>query len=181
MSIQPFILSAPNLFPRYIADVIAVYDQNDRHVFPGARPVKAIITEASKLMEHPLEDGSSIVDHSIILPVEIELDLVLQARTYKQTYDEIKQFYLTRSILTVQTRADVFTNQIILSMPHEENPEYYNTLLMQLRLKQANFVTPEVVTSPENPNNKSTVNRGTIEPKPATAKADTILFGWLPS
>jgi hypothetical protein len=148
------------LLPSAAYDQVQVLDQNFNQVFPLARAIKAVVKEEAKVMEHPLETGATITDHRIILPVEIELSFILPPSSYQDTYRQIRQFYLSATLLIVQTKSGVYYNQLISSMPHEENPDQYDALALALTLKQAQFATTKVDYSPKNVNQSSEVNRG---------------------
>lgn len=166
------------LLPTHAFDQVAVYNQSFEQVFPRARVIKAIIKEEAKVMEHPLENGATIVDHRIILPVECELTFILQAADYQDTYRQIKQLYLNAELLIVQTKSSTYYNQLIASMPHEENPDMYDALTLELGLKEAQFATTTFDYSPSNPKQSSTVDRGTQQPQtpPLTPVPDSTLF-----
>ena len=155
------------------------YDQDFHQIFRTARPLKAVVKEQAKLMEHPIETGATIVDHRIILPVEIELSMVLESTfgfsvEYQQVYLQIREAYLNSTLLTVQTRSGVYTNQLIQSMPHEEDPTQYDVLTLALSLKQVIFVTAQYGTAPKNPSNTNTVNRGAQQPMAANDDQTTV-------
>ena len=64
-------------FPAASADVVAVFNQaTGAQVFADARPLKAVVSETAQLMTHPLEDGSNIIDHRIILPIGLSLSIL---------------------------------------------------------------------------------------------------------
>lgn len=150
------------LLPSFAFDSVAVFDQSFQQVFPQARSIKAVIKEESKVMEHPIETGGIITDHRIILPVTIELSLIVQSKSgIKEVYQAIKQYYLNATLLVVQTKSSVYENQMISSMPHEENPDQYDALAIALTLKQVQFATTRYSVVPKNPKNSSTVDRGT--------------------
>jgi hypothetical protein len=170
---------AGTLFSSFAIDVVGVFDANYRPVFPSARPIKANVKEDSRVMEHPLETGAkTITDYRIILPTELELSVVLQAQDYKNTYKLIKQIFLQGELLTVQTKADVYTNLLISSIPHEENPEMYDAILLAIKLKEALFVTPQFGVVPKKASNSNTVDRGNQQGKEAstanTTKSSTL-------
>lgn len=146
------------------SDVVAILDSKLNQVFPTARPVKAIVNEISKPMEHPVETGVIITDHRIILPIEIEISFILKPADYRSVYQQIKLLYTNAPFLTVQTKAATYKNMIISAIPHEENVELYNAIPLILRLKQVQIVAPQSGTLPassvKNPVNQSTVARG---------------------
>lgn len=157
-------------------DVVGVFDQDFNQVFKRARAIKAVVKEESKLMEHPVETGATITDHRVILPIEINLSFILQSQDYIDTYREIKSFYLNATLLSVQVRSGVYDNQLIASIPHEEDPLQYDTITMAMSLKQVQFVTPQFKISPKNKINSTTVNRGTQQPKTIVVPNNSALF-----
>ena len=148
------------LIPTHAYDQVAIFDDDFIQLFPGARAIKAIVKEQSKVMEHPLEDGATITDHRVILPIEIELSFILKPEDYQDTYNQIKQYYLDATLLNVQTKSGVYQNQLIQAMPHEENPDQYNTLVLAINTKEVLFALTEFEYSAADPLQSSTVNRG---------------------
>lgn len=159
---------------RHSADVIGVYTSNFVQVFPRARAVKATVRPPAKLMEHPLETGTEIVDHRIILQIEIELSMILQAADYKNTYQQIRKYFLNGTLLYVQTKSAVYKNQIIAEMPHDEDPEMYDALAMGLKLKEVQFASTVFSFTPVNTVDTNTIQRGQQEgetPSPGNSRS----------
>lgn len=161
-------------------DVVGVFNQNFVQVFERARPLKATVKEEAKVFEHPIETGATITDFRIIQPIEIELSLILQSEDYRDVYQQIRQSFLNGELLVVQTKSAVYENQLIQAMPHEEDPAQYDAITLALKLKQAQFVTPQFANLPlrkvRNPANSSTVQKGEQQPKEST-RGSSILFG----
>lgn len=152
-----------SLIPNFFAvDVVGVYTQDFRQVFKLARPIKANIREDSKVMQHPVENGTIITDHRVVLPVEIELSMMLSAETYADTYKEIKKYFTDGTLLIVQTQSDTYKNQLIQSIPHEENPANYNALVLALKLIRVQITVAQFGLVPQDPANSTLVDRGTI-------------------
>ena len=152
---------------RYAAlDVVGVYDGYEQ-VFRDARPITASVREEAKMMEHPLESGAVVTDHMVIQPVEIELALTLTPETYRDTYTEIRDLYREGKLLTVQTRAGDYENQVIEALPHEENPDMYDTIAIGLKLKEVRIVTAQVEATyrAKSPAQSKTVDRGETQPE----------------
>lgn len=170
--------------PTASADVVAVFDQNFNQLFRLARPIKATIKEDSKLMEHPLETGATITDHTILLPLEIELSLVMTRGEYLDVYQRIRQSFKNRDLLVVQSKSGLYENMIIQSCPHEEDAEMFDSLSMAVTLREVQLVTAQFAKLPakkvRNPSNASTVDKGQQQPKESskTATGDgSVLFG----
>ena len=75
--------------------------------------------------------------------------------------------------MVVQTKSGVYDNQLIESLPHEEDPAQYDVLTIALSLKQVIFVTAQYGVVPKNPNNSTTQKRGTQQGTPAPPKQTT--------
>lgn len=157
-------------------DVVAVYDLDFEQIFRDARPLKATVKETAKLMQHPVETGALITDHRVINPIEIDLSMVLTPETYRDTYYEIKDFFLGLETIIVQTSTDVYEHMLINDMPHEENPEHFDTITMVIKLREVIFVKSSTSELPV----------GNKEGKPATptvkeettGKADSGSVPW---
>ena len=132
--------------PTFAYDVVGVFDQSFNQLFVDARPLKANVRPGAKLMEHPVETGAVLTDHRIILPIEIDLAMVLTPETYVDTYNQIKAVFLSPTTVQVQTNTGLYPPMLMQNMPHEENPEHFDTITMVLKFKEVIFATPS--TSP---------------------------------
>lgn len=159
------IISGITSLINFTQDQVAVYDQGFNQVFPKARSIKATVKPDKKPMEHPLENGATTTDHVIILPVEIELSMILLSQDYRDTYNNILQYYSNSTLLIVQTKASTYFNQFIVSIPHEEDPAQYSQITIAIKLKEVLFFTSQNQVIPINPSNNSTNNRGNIQPQ----------------
>lgn len=165
-----------NIGSSFFSDSVAVFNQDFDQVFRSARALKAVVKESSRIMEHPIENGTVISDHRIILPIEIELTLILSSEDYQDVYKNIKQFYTSSTLLIVQTRSDIYQNQIIASMPHEEDPDQYNIIPMTLNLRQVQFAQAEYGVVPLSPKNRSNVDRGSLQSTQASDNQESAAF-----
>lgn len=154
--------------PSAASDVVGIFNQSFQQVFSTARPVKCIVDESAKAMEHPVETGTVITDHIIFLPNEIELQMILPADEYRSVYDQIKQLYKAATVLSVQTRTATYRNMFIYRMPHEENTELFNTIPLSLRLRQILIIQTTTQALPpaavKDPLDQSTINNGLQQP-----------------
>jgi len=158
-----------SLTPSSATDIFAIYSQEGnglRQVFKLARPTKALIRITTKPMEQPLETGATIVDHRVVLPVEIDIDLFLSSTTYRTTIDEIKQLYSNASSLVAHCRSGIYDNLFIQDMPIDESVDKFGSLTIKMKLKEVLIVTASF--QPVNITNRPTVSRGNISPIPAT-------------
>lgn len=180
-----------SLIPTFGGKTIFVTLQSGEEVFPNAKFLKAEVNPESRPMEHPVESGSIITDHRIILPTEIELSAVLSSNDYKDVYKQIASLFFQGTLLTVQCRAGTFTNQLIQAIPHTEDAEQYDAIVISIKLKQVliasapatSRVSPGVnansaeakVLAPASPTNSTTVNAGlqNATPPPSTRTVAT--------
>lgn len=167
--------------PTAAQDVVGVFTQSSySQVFEKARPIKAKVIELSSVMSHPVEDGSTVTDFKVILPIEIELSMILNSDDYKSVYQTIKDHFLKSTILTVQTKSGTYQNMIISAMPHDEDTEVFDSLTLAIKLvevKFATFTTGKVptVSEPKNKADNKTQNNG--KQQPTESKKESILFG----
>lgn len=167
-------------------DVVGVFDSNLAQLFQTARPIKAMVKEESKLMEHPGETGVSITDHRIFQPVEIELSLILKPEGYRDTYAQIKAAYTQLTPLSVQTKTGTYANMYVLAMPHDEDPDFFDTVAIALKLREVILVAAQFSQLPAgqvaagangSKSNSSTVKTGQKTTTPATPQQESILHG----
>lgn len=161
MAIITFQPSLPSL-SSFIPDNVAVFDQDYNQVFSEAEVIRMFVREDSEVMEHPLETGAVIADHQIFEPIELEYVVILPTTLYRNIYQQIKQLFLSSTLLYVQTKTTVYSNMLLRSIPHQETTDMYNAVPMDLRFKQAAFApSPQSAVVPRDPTNSSTVSRGT--------------------
>lgn len=168
-----------SLFPSAYNDAVAVFTQDFMQIFRHARAIKATVKEQAKVMEQPIETGAIITDHRIILPIEVELSMILTSPYYEDTYKSIREYYLNGTLLVVQTKAGVYSNLLISSIPHEEDPAQFNALSLALSLKEVLYVTPQYNIVPRRPHNSNTVNRGTQQGSPANQAQSSFAASYI--
>lgn len=141
-------------------DRVAVLDVNFNQVFPAARPLNARVREASQLFKHPTETGQSLTDYSILDPIEIDFFMIVEAANYNDTYQQIRNLYLNKTILIVQTRSATYTNMVIGEMPHDERPEAIDALQIALHFQQVQIVPNPTTFAPADPTQGDTQQLG---------------------
>lgn len=161
----------------FAQDVVGVFrGEGSEQVFTEARSMRVGIDNASKVMEHPLEDGSSVIDHTVSLPIQAQLVLILPNDKYRDLYAVIKGLKASRELLTLQTRADSYPNMFVADMPHEETPDMLDAVQMVLKLREAVFFKRQVQTiAPRATKSVSTTKRGEQAPRQSSVAYD--LFG----
>ena len=166
--------------PTAAQDVVAVLKADLTQVFVNARAIKVSIGRASKLMEHPLETGATIVDHRVILQNTAELSMILSTADYRAVYQQVRDLFISGELLTVQTRVDSFRSMVIEKMPHEESGDIFDGVALALSLKEAQFVVPQFAPlRVRRPKDSNTVKRGQLQPtETAPARKQSVLGSW---
>lgn len=146
-------------------DVTALLKQSDfSQVVQKARAMKLSLREDSKVMEHPVEDGTTITDHRVILPVEGDLSVIIAGSDYRSTYQSLRALFLSGELLILQTQVASHQNMLIVSMPREESPDMQGAIPIALRVKEVKTVKASYGTLPPravaNKADASTVKKG---------------------
>lgn len=108
----------------------------------------ATVQQKSDMPEHPIESGAKIIDHKIILPVEIDIKLVMPAYLYASVYRELKQLYDESTLLRIKTKMSYYNNMVLQDMPHEENAATVDRVVFNLHFKQVMIVEPKYIALP---------------------------------
>ena len=172
------ILSA--FIPTETADLVAILNVDGEQVFARARPLKASISPEIKYMTHPVEKGGNITDHRVILPDIVTLSVVLEAGNYRDTYQAIKQAARSSIPFIIQTKSDTFNNMQITAYPSEEDPTFFDTLLVNVAFREIQFDAAQIqILAPDAVSNNadtSTVDRGEVQGTDATSENGSLLF-----
>ena len=141
-------------------DTIAVFDSNFSQVFENARPLRDEVVPRSKLMDHPSESGQIVSDYKITLPVEITIQMLISSEYYRDTYQEIWDLWQQSALLTIQTRVTTFGNMVIAEPPHEETPEIFDAIRMNLKFRQVQTPLQSTTFQPADPTQADTQSIG---------------------
>jgi hypothetical protein len=162
-------------------DEVQIYDDFYNQLFSNARIMKSNVNLQSKLMDHPVEDGSLTTDFRVILPVEIELSVIVAGLDYRSTYKKICAWYLAGWTLNVATRVQTYTNMMIQAIPRDEMPEMYDVCVMQIKLREVMIIKTQYQSlssgQVQNTNDQSTVSSGqqSAAPGPTGSIASKLL------
>lgn len=178
------------LIPTFSEDIVAIFEQSesgdDVQVLTNAHLMRAKIDENVTFYKHPLENGRSIVDHRIIQPVTLDIQLILTdkvsivgallnggdiATRAKDVYGDARALWIAGTLLAIQTRTNTYPNQIIQAMPHEESPQMFDGVTINFRTSEIQFETANVTFSPREASDSDTIGRG--KQNPLTVAADT--------
>lgn len=168
-------------------DIVGIFDSNFTQLFVDARVINASVNESAKLMEHPVEDGTTIVDHKVIMPVEIDFSLILKEESFRDTYSDLKQAFIGSDTFSIQTLTDTYYNMAFVSMPHTETPDMIGTVAVALKMREVQIVAAVFESLPPSSvkaaNDADTKSRGAQSPQPETEEKSGqrvgLLKGWL--
>ena len=188
---------------KFSADVIGIYSQDDngaplQQIVTDANVMKASINTQSRVFRHPLADGSTIIDHRILLPIEIEMALVITNKrrffgnavsfddpspsVLRNNYNTILEYYNSGRLVGVQTRATYYPNLLIQALPHQETTEVYNGIVLIIKFQEAQFTLRSVgIFSSINPSETTTLDRGDQQPEVPTPNQQSAAAGILDS
>lgn len=152
------------LIPSKTKSFYAIFEQSTYlQLFKNAKILDVIVEEDSRNAEHTVETGSIITDDSILLPISFKIPVMLNTTDLESIYASIRQYFINKTFLLVQTRTAIYGNQTITSMPHIESGEIFGSAIVTLSFREWQVVTPQYNVVPENPSNSSTVDRGIIQ------------------
>lgn len=116
---------------------IAIYNpKNNTEVLQNVLYIEGSATDDLKFMEHPIEDGTEIVDHVIddVKKATIKLQIDDDDST---SLNEILDLYRSRTPLTVKIKNEMFTNLCMSSKPVKAEVSHYNTSVYDLTFSEA--------------------------------------------
>lgn len=154
-----------------VTDVVGIYDEDLQPLVENLQPIKASVTRSSKVMEHPLEDGSTVSDHRVFQPVEIEMTAAL----FPEDYARLREVFTRTETVTVRTKAGTFDSMIIETLPHDETIDAFDMIVVAIKLREVVFVETQFQALPpraaggRSNSNTSTAKRGEQSAKPAGA------------
>lgn len=146
--------------------------------YGNARPIKAIVSESSRFMSHPIENGEVITDHRVVLPVTISIAVILRPLFYRRTYNLIRNDYRNAQQFTIRTKTHTYRNMYLREIPHEEDVTKFDTITMVLEFVEVQFFTVEesalMRTQVQAANDASTQERGEQTNRETTLAADAL-------
>lgn len=115
---------------------IAVYKQEDNtEVFINCKYIDGSADDDLKFMEHPLENGATIVDHVIDDPKTVHTKLIV-ADDDDDSLNEILELYKNRTPLIVKIKNELFKNVCISAKPVKAEVQYYDKSIYELTYKE---------------------------------------------
>lgn len=120
------------------ADVknIAIYEQeNNTEVFQKVKYLDGSVSDDIKVMEHPKEDGTTIVDHVVDDPKTAVVKIIIEDEDV-ESLNEILDCYKNRTPLTIKIKNEIYSNFIISAKPLKADAEHYDKTVYDLSFKE---------------------------------------------
>lgn len=168
------------LYTKQKADTknIAIYSQEDnKELFLNVRYIDGDIKDDLKMMEHPREDGASIVDH-VIDDAKTGNVKLLVSDDDNSSLNEILDCFRKRTQLVVKIKNEIFSNLCISSKPVKADVEHFNSTVYELSFKEMQVAITQYVKMkvPQVKQKKSasTVKTGQKKPQPQRSTLRSI-------
>lgn len=159
--LQGIALGYPYLFP-FGSDQPRVYftdSESGDEIWTSAKVMGSSVSPEALVMQHPVETGTSIMDHRVIQPVEVSVRLMLEKDNYRDVYSAIQEYHKSANLVEIHTRTSIYSNMEIVAFPHEEDPEYFDAIPIEIHFREMIFVSPSQGTmTQENTRNKADAN-----------------------
>lgn len=156
---------------------VALYEEGRQEILEDCSILSCSINQRSRLMEHPVESGAKIVDHKVLDPVQVRLQVALPETYFENEYQKILTLYKKSTLISLQTKAQIYDNLVVQSLPHDERVDTMNRLIFNLELREVQIVEPVFVETPKK--TKSAQNQKTQKKGQVQTKSSSILFNAL--
>lgn len=160
---------------------VAIY-ANGGEILRLSSVLSCRVTDTARLMEHPVESGAIITDHKVFQPKRFVVTVALSEMNYSTEYAELYSVYKRGEMVTLQTKAQIYENLQIESIPHEEKVDTMCRLIFNIGLKEAQTVAASYIEGAStggvaSATNSNTVSRGAV--KKGSSYLNDWIGGWL--
>ena len=155
----------------YSDKIVAIYNSLNQEVLQDCAIIDCVVKDTARLMEHPIETGAKIVDHKVFEPRQVQIQLALTESNYQQEYEQLSFLYHNCEMLSVRTKAQIYSNMQIIGIPHEEKVNKIDRLILAIQLKEAMLVSPDYIKPKKGKGtgpNSNTQKKGTVKPTEKT-------------
>lgn len=144
---------------------IVIYNQEDNtEAFVGVQYLdSASVSDDKKMMEHPKEDGTTIIDH-IIDDAKTANISVLISDDDSTVREELLAYYKNCTPVMIKIKNEFFNNFVMSSKPVKADVSHYDTTVYELTFKEVLVAQTQYVKmrvpQVQQKKNASTVNTG---------------------
>jgi len=154
-----------------ISDIVILDSDSLQPLFASVYPMSVSVETAKRATEFAVEDGSIRSDHIITDLTSISIE-ARAADDAKEAYRALYEAWRSNTIVTVQTKVDVYESMIILTIPHDETTEDGDSIPVSITLQEWIEVEPEYGELPPravaSKRQASTANRGHVQGEDAS-------------
>jgi hypothetical protein len=110
--------------------------------FYHATPMSLSIEQNSKLCEQPVENGTLIAEHKVILPKRVVCSLAMPNFIAGRVINEIQQYYNSSKKIIIQCVAGTYMNMILDALPTEMDNSTVDRPIYKLSFREVILVEP---------------------------------------
>ncbi len=115
---------------------ISVYDQDEnQQILTGLQFLDGSVQDDKKLMEHPKENGTMVVDHVIDDPIQVTLQ-VLMSDDDSTSLNELQDLYKNSTPVIIKMKNELHSNLVMSSKPMKADSGHYNKTVYDLTFKE---------------------------------------------
>lgn len=145
-----------------MAELIAILNEDGEQILTTMVNIGCSVSVSKEFAQHSLENRQVIIDDQYDNPTIVNLQFILSPSDYVAVYNEIKQYFNNITSFIIQTKVDTYKNMFLRTIPHEETPDMFNTISINLEFTQQLITESDTskIVSASNQSDVSTVNAG---------------------
>lgn len=151
-------------------NIVIANPKNNNEVLTNVQYIEGHGSDDLRMMEHPIEDGSMIVDHIIDDPKSATVKIKIDDED-SSSLSELQNLYKNRTPLVLKIKNEIYPNLCISSKPVSATVENFNSSVYDLTFKEVQEAQTVYVKmkmpAVKNKKNASTIKTGHKVAKPA--------------
>ena len=161
---------------------IVIYDQEkNEEIFKNVKYIDGSVSDDKKMMEHPKEDGTAIVDH-VINNIKTATVRLIVADDDTDSLNEILNYYLNDTPVIIKIKNEIYSNFVMSAKPLKADVEHFDKTIYEISFKEVinaktvyvKMTVPEV----ENKQNASKIKTGQKQGTRQAKAKPSILRIW---
>ena len=158
---------------------IALYDQaTNQRIFTNLTFLDTVpVTDDKKLMEHPKEDGTMIVDHVVDDPIQIVIPVIIEDDD-STSLNELSDYYKNSTLLVAKIKNETYYNLVIAARPFKAEASHYDKTVYEITVKEIQEAVTQYVKMSvpqvKQKKNASTIKAGHKQAQPTPSIARKI-------
>lgn len=96
-------------------------------------------------IKSPIETGLQIFDNKVLMPIEVTMSAIVNARNWTRVWEILLRIYNERSynFFTVYTRGEIIDNLMLTDMTREETTDKFDAVDITLHFTQIIYATEQ--------------------------------------